>query len=322
MIESYEKRGVSVRVEKSGRSTSTVVAREHGRAFRERGRFRAESCGERPLAVAPDVAGAVEVARRLSALETHAAAIERMTVMAGIAEHAIEFGKERCEWTESVARVHLSLVNPERELRVSVSLGADRIDALQLEHAAAAASALGAAAPHAPPFHGVVQLAPPVSAAMWVFLCNHPSLVAGSRLLLEQSTHPAWPFDGAGRKVELHAVDGATPVSLFRPSYRTMPAATWFHVRASVRGVGRLSRRAGAHVAALLSPFRLTRTSLAAEVIAGCGEATFAATLEIPRDGFGEAIQRISRRAAWFPEGAGAWGSATLAAGATLTPTA
>lgn len=320
MIETYEKRGASVRIERSGRSTSTIVSREHGRATRDRGRFRAESLGERPLALAPDVAGAAEVARRIGSLERGRVAIERMTVAAGFAEHAVSADGATRAWDEEVARVHLSLVNRERALRVAIDLGAERAPELPVDVAAEIAGALATADRAQASFDGLLELAPAVSAALWIFVAHHPALFERSRLRLAQAPHPSWPFDGAGRKVESQTVTDATPTSLFRPSFRVSPAPAWHHLRASLRGVGRLRRSAGVRVVAQLTPFRMARACITAGVLAVSGSESFAVTLELPRERFADSIARISRRATWFPLEAGAWGSNTLVEGATLTP--
>lgn len=320
MIEIYEKRGASVRVERSGRSTSTIVTREHGRAVRERGRFRADSVGTRPLPLAPDVAGATEIARRLGTLEQGAVTIERMTVATGVAEHNITCGDETRSWNEEVARLHLSFLDHARALRVTLDLGADRAQALPIQIAVDLAAALQTPAVEGVLLPGPVELASPVSAALWTFVARHPGLIQGSRLRLSQSTHPSWPLDGTGRRIERHAIDDATPSASFRPSFRIAPVPAWLHVRASLRGVGRLRRQAGVCILALLSPFRLTRTSIGAGVLAVSQTGAFAATLDLPRDAFADSFVRIARGATWFPFDAGAWGSTVLLDGASLTP--
>ncbi|MFA6955377.1 MAG: hypothetical protein WC538_05845 [Thermoanaerobaculia bacterium] len=320
MIETYEKRGASVRVERSGRSASTIVAHEHGRALRERGRFRVESLGDRPLAQAPDVAGATDVARRLGMLGRGAVAIERLTVAAGMAEHSVAYGKGTRTWNEEVIRVHLSLVDRERGLRVALDLGAERAEGLPIRIALELAEALQAPAATSAPEPGLVELAPAVSAALWTFVARHPALYHGSRLKISQWSHPSWAFDGAGRKIEHHAVDDATPPSLFRPSFRVAPVPAWFHLHASLRGVGRFRRSAGTRTVGLLSPFRLTRSSVVAGVLAVRRTGACAAMLEIPRQRFAESFLRIGRNGIWFPLEAGAWGSDVLLDGATITP--
>jgi hypothetical protein len=320
MSEIYEKRGASVRIERSGRATSTVVSSEHGRAIRERSRFSAESLGERRLPLAPDVAGAAEVARRLTSLEGGRVAIERMTVAAGVAEHAVSTGDSSFTWTEEVARVHVSFVNRDRAMRASVDLGAECVPKLPIDVAIEIASSLEAAGTPRASFDGLVELSPFVSASLWVFVSHHHSLLDGSRLDVAQSMHPAWPYDGSGRRVERHAVTDAAPPALFRPSFRAAPAPAWLHLRASLRVAGRLRKRAGARAVALLSPFRIARSGVSAGVLVVSGSESFAMTLEIPRERFAHSIVRISSRGTWFPLEAGAWGSNTLLSGAILTP--
>ncbi|MBI2215594.1 MAG: hypothetical protein HYU52_18255 [Acidobacteria bacterium] len=319
MIEVYEKRGASVRIERSGRATSTIVAREHGRATRERGRFIAESLGERPLPLAPDVAGVAEAARRISSLDSGRVSIERMTVTAGSAEQTITADGSTRTWFDDVARLHLSLVNCERALRVAIDLGASRVDELRVGIADEIAEALGNACAPQASFNGLVELAPSVSAPLWLFVARHRAMFEGSRLQLTQSTHPSWPFDGAGRRIEHLPLTDVAPSSLFRPSFRVAPAPAWFHIRASLRGVVRPRRTARARVVAMLTPFRMTRVAVTANVLAVSGSAAFAMTLEIPRETFASSITRISRRAVWFPLEAGVWGSDTLVNGASLT---
>jgi len=202
MIESYEKRGASVRVERNGRSTSTIVSREHGRAIRERGRFRAESIGSKPLPLAPDVAGATEIARGIGTLERGAVSIERMTVAAGMAEHSVSHGEYARSWSEEVIRLHLSLIDRERAIRIALDLGADRAQSLPLRIAIDLAAALDAPAGAPAPVPGLVELAPVVSASLWLFVARHPALFHDSRLQLAQWSHPSWAFDGSGRKIE------------------------------------------------------------------------------------------------------------------------
>lgn len=322
MKETYTKRGTSVRIERSGRSISTVVTREHGIATRERGHFRAESRGKRALAFAPDVAGATDVARRLAALEGDGVGIERLTVVAGLAEHLLEGDDPAAAWTEEIARVHLSLVNRDRALRVDVDLGATSPGTLPLHVAMEAADALRLpdAAPSPP--DGAVELSPSVAAALWRFVAEHPALVAGSRLRITQSTHPAWPFDGVGTRIKAGEIAVASAASLYRPSYRMAPAPSWFHVSAALgrrAGPTRSRRHRGARAVALLRPFRLTRTAVSARVLVTTGGASTSAELDIPRDTFASAFVRMTGDAIWFPLEAGAWGRATSIEGARLT---
>ena len=324
MKETYTKRGASVRIERSGRSISTVVTREHGVATRERGHFRAESRGERALASAPDVAGAADVARRLAALEGHGVGIERLTVVAGFAEHLLEGDDPAAAWTEEIARVHLSLVNRDRALRVDVGLGATSPEMLPLHVAVETADALRLPGAAPLPPDGTVELSPFVAAALWRFVAEHPALVAGSRLRITQSTHPAWPFDGVGAPIEAGEIAVAPASSLYRPSYRVAPVPSWFHVSAAFRqraAPTRSRRHRGARAVALLRPFRLTRTAVSARVLVTTGGASTAAELDLSRDTFASAFVRMDGDAIWFPFEAGAWGRATVIEGARLTAT-
>lgn len=321
MNETYTKRGTSVRVERSGRSMSTVVAREHGVATRERGHFRAESRGERALASAPDVAGATDVARKLASLEGDAVGVERLTVVAGFAEHAVDADGATASWTEQIARAHLTLVNRKRALRVGIDLGATSPETLPLHVAIEAADALGLPDAGPLPPDGAVELSPSVAAALWRFVAEHAVLAGGTRLRVEQSTHPAWPYDGRGALIRARDLGVASTAPLFRPSYRVAPVPAWFHLSATLRGAARVARRRhrGARIVALLRPFRLTRGSVSARVLATMGEASAPAELDIPRDGFASAFVRMAGDAIWFPFEAGAWGRATVIEGARLT---
>ncbi|MGK2857671.1 MAG: hypothetical protein ACSLFQ_10745, partial [Thermoanaerobaculia bacterium] len=211
MRETYTKRGTSVRIERSGRSISTVVTREHGIATRERGRLRVESRGERSIATAPDVAGATDVARRLASLEGGGVAIERLTVVAGLAEHSIEGDGPTAAWTEEIARVHLSLVDRDRALRIAVDLGARSAAELRLDVATEAADSLRLPGAGSLPEGDRVALSPAVAAALWRFLAEHPSLTEGGRLRIGQSKHPAWPFDGSGSPVSAQEIGASGP---------------------------------------------------------------------------------------------------------------
>ena len=70
---------------------------------------------------------------------------------------------------------------------------------------------------------------------------------------------------------------------------------------------------------ALLRPFRLTRGSVSARVLATMGGASAPAELDLPREGFAAAFVRMTGDAIWFPFDAGAWGRATVIEGARLT---
>ncbi|MCM2313871.1 MAG: hypothetical protein NDJ92_01795 [Thermoanaerobaculia bacterium] len=322
MKETYTKRGNSVRIERNGRSISTVVTREHGIATRERGHFRAESRGERTLAHAPDVAGATDVARRLAALGGDGVGVERLTVVAGLAEHVLEGDRRAAAWTEQIARAHLALVNRDRALRVDVELGATSPETLPLHAAMEAADALRLPDSGPLPPDITVELSPCVAAALWRFVAEHPALVAGSRLRVTQSTHPAWPFDGVGTRVEAEEIAAAPAASLYRPSYRIAPVPSWFHVSAELgrRAAPTRSRRhRGARAVALLRPFRLTRNTVSARILVTMGGASTPAELDLARDTFAPSFVRMTGDAIWFPFDAGAWGRATVIEGARLT---
>lgn len=321
MKETYTKRGVSVRIERSGRLTSTVVTREHGVAMRERGQFHAESRGERTLASAPDVGGATDVARSLAALAGGRVAIERLTVASGVAEHTLVDGETNTTWSEEIARAHVSLVNREASLRVGVDIGAVRAAELPLHVAIETASALRLVAAGHLPSVGSVELSPAVAAALWRFLAGHPALVEGSRLRLTQSAHPTWSLDGIGKEIQQREISAGSPSSLFRPSYRIAPVPAWFHVSAALKGPrrSRSRRKPPMRAIALVRPFRLTRTSVSARVLVAMETASLVVELDIPREELASTVVRMSGDAIWFPFEGGAFGRDTLLEGVRIT---
>ena len=319
MNETYTKRGASVRIERSGRSTSTIVTREHGVAIRERGHFRASSLGEKPLASAPDVAGAADVVRRLSALDGEGVTVERLTVVAGFAEHAITGDRTTAAWSEEHARAHLTLVNERAALRIGLELDATRAESLPLEFAIEAANALRDIRGEAVESARAIAFSPPAAAGLWRFIADHPGLIEEGSLRIAQSPHPAWPFDGAGERIEPCDI-GAAPTALFRPSYRFPPVPAWFHVSASLERKARGRRAAPSmRVVALLRPLRLTRSSVSVRALVTSGGSSLAADVDIPRAALSSAVVRMTGDSFWFPLGAGAWGRETIVEGARIT---
>ena len=250
----------------------TVDVREAGEALEDRNRFVA-----RPLDVAmelPPVADDVQaIATRIRGMVAPSVQIERLIVTAGIAEH--EFGGER--WRDTSVRIHVSLVQRERRLRAILDLG-DHIDDI-----ARVSNALSTAGDERDAPSSYV-LAPHVAAALL------PRL--GVRLM-----QTARGRDGKGAEIrEIPLARGDVFPNWYRPSYRVRPVRMPFHIRA-VQTTTSIDPSLPRIVALLGVHDR------AVDVLCADGDTVFQ-TMIHPRRVLAAGPPR-----AWYPHGAGAFGS-------------
>ncbi|MGZ4811058.1 MAG: hypothetical protein ACXV7D_17165 [Thermoanaerobaculia bacterium] len=282
MKERYRKWGRVVRFERD----SVISVEEAGEAVED-----GQSFTVRPLreeVTLPVPAADVEAfGREVAALVPFGIRIERMIVSTGIAEH--EFGGER--WRETSARMHLALVEPARQLRATLELGGELLIDLPLADVRVLASALlraGGRVKH--PRHLVV--APSLAASLL------PALLGVDGITLMQT---AGDRDGKGARIseQIISTTDAFP-NWFRPSYRIRPVRMPFHLCAlsSATEIDPLFPRAVA-ILRVLDRLRF-------DVLCDDGSSVFEAPITIDR------VRAVGAPAAWYPYGAGAFGSEML----------
>jgi hypothetical protein len=281
MTDRYRKWGRVVRLERD----CVIAVDEAGEALED-----GESFTARPLrdeVTLPAPAEDVEAfAREVTALIPPAIRVERMIVSAGVTEH--EFGRER--WRETTARMHIALVNPKRQLRVTLDLGGELLADLPIGDVSIIAGALARVQTRAKQPRRLV-LAPHVAAALLPVLLH----VEGVTLM-----QCAGDRDGKGVKIAEQVLTTDAFPNWFRPSYRVRPARMPFHLCAvaTATEIDPLFPRAIA-IVRVLDHRRF-------DVLCDDGSRVFEAPIAIDR------IRAVGAPAAWYPYAAGAFGSEML----------
>lgn len=267
MKEIYRKFGRVVRRE----NKFLVRVDEHGEAVEESGGF---AC--HPIATwrdLPDVdAEAVkQMAIAIETLVQPPLLLERLIISDGVALH--ELGDR--SWNERTRRVHVSIARaPHRALidLADFSLGA-------IQRAANALAKVGMERDTRR-----VRTAPNVGAALL------PALLGV--IPMQQW---AAPHDGKGEWIANVPAEGQPP-NWFRPSYRTRPVRSWFHLRADPFGEVDPDLP---QAVALLAPVHGGSASL----LCATADAAFPVALELRR------IAAVLPDAGWYPYAAGCFGA-------------
>lgn len=315
MSGSYRKEGVSTIVSLARGIESVARVAEGGMAGVREGRFFAASLD--PAAgpeATPDPGPLVDLLRTIGRSLPGDVELERMTLMAGASAHEIDFEPGARRWNEAHCRLHLTLRSTRTRLEVPLLRGGARTDDLELRELVEVAALL--ARPRAGvPRVATLELAPAVMAELAASLAVLDDLPAGVRL--RQTSHPAWPFDGAGAEiVAFEASAGGRRPNVFRPSYRSPAVPAMFHVEIPVGG-----EEARGEVAAVepIGSARWSGGSVRLDALCAVDGGGFAARIEIPAAGMAR-LSRSPGERQWFPLRAGAWGTGAVVERARIRP--
>ncbi len=246
-----------------------VTVSEAGEAIDERGVFEVRPIAGETIGVALD-----DVASIANALRSVKA--ERLVISHGIAEHECN----GVQWREETRRLHVAITH--KHLRALV----DRAD-FDLDEVARIARALARAGVErdAPPR---IRLAPNVTAA----LLPHLAGVAPPNVRLMQT---GGGLDGNGD--EIREASGPPWPNVFRPSYRIRPVRMPLNLRLEC-DVDTIDAGVPEAVA-LLAPV----AGLMLRVLVADGRRLYPTTIRVTR------IDAVGHDRAWYPYGAGAFGS-------------
>ena len=268
-METYRKRGSVVRYENG----VVVHVREAGEATEDGTRFRCAPLKVRDLLPQRDASRVTDAVDAIRAV-VPAAAIERLIVIDGIAEH--EFGGRT--WNDVTQRIHLSMISA--SLRVSVDEGSLDTSDLALIFDALRRAGPPRSAPRR------LRLAPRVTAGLV------PSLVGAAppNCTIEQR---AGGVDGKG--ADIGSATGPAWPNWYRPSYRVRPRRVPLNVSLRCNEV-EVDADLPRAVALLAPPEGMTLHVLCDDH----GE-TYATRVEVARiDGVGGPVT-------WHPVAAGVW---------------
>ena len=251
-----------------------VDIRESGEAIEDDERFEARPLDDENDLPAVDV-DIVAFAERARAAVAPGVTIERLIATAGDSEH--EFGGVR--WEEKSVRLHIALTH--RTTRVVLDLGGELVTDVPVGDVALVSRALA--------YADDVRAAPPQSV-----LAPHVTAALLPRLhvTLIETSHGR---DGKGAVISERVLDGSPHPHWFRPSYRVRPVRMPFHVRAEPTAED--VPPALPRVVALLG---------ADEALYQDGDIAFRSTIELRRP------RLVGPPRAWYPLGAGAFGSEVL----------
>jgi hypothetical protein len=287
----YRKEGQTIRAEFSRGTLSILNVSERGLAIERNGFFESR---QEPAEISVDAPGDPTVAGMANDLKGDPA-VERFTILSGSAIHSIEGGNQ---WNERFGRMHISMVNREHRVRVMLELGGESLDHFDMALIDLVRTALQQSfVEEPPPFHAV-RLLPHVAAA----------LTTAGDSIAEQSTHPAFRFDGDGKEI-LPARSAPWP-NRFRPSYRSRPIPMPFHLRMRPRGV---DSSVEVTAIAISDPFRRVGDTVTGSVLCTNSRNVFVAPLILDAQSE-DRIRYVSDKMTWFPYRAGVWGSDTIVA--------
>lgn len=290
----YRKAGETLRAEKSRGGLVFLSISEHGVAKEEGRRFVCRPTEETTAVKAPNSDELHELVRRLDSLE-----VERMTVLSGRAAHHFQAGSIEHQWSETFARLHLSIIDSSARLRVTIDLGGAAMDEIDLAVVDEVADVFRQLT-RIESTDGAVLLQPQVAAALWPVLVMEPGA-----LPLEQTTHPKFRRDGDGEEIERVGITSPPWPNRYRPSYRSRPVPMPFHIRPRARG-----ERSGAEIEALglIEPFHLVRGRIKASLLCRQSGRSFPAQFSLPLEQFIRRIRFVGDQRQWFPYAAGSYG--------------
>ena len=287
----YRKAGQTLRAEFSRGRLAFLRVSERGLAIEHNGLFESR---QEPSEVTVEAPGDTTVSGIANDLKGDPA-VERFTILRGSAIHSIEGGNQ---WSERFGRIHLSMVNREHRVRVMLDLGGESLDHVDMPLIDLVRTALQQPFVEEPPPFRAVRLLPHVAAA----------LISASDSLAEQSTHPAFRFDGDGQEIR---PAGFPPwPNRFRPSYRARPIPMPFHLRMRPRGA---DSSVEVTALAISDPFRRLGDTVAGTVLCSTSRNVFVASLVLETN-FEKRIRYVSDKMTWFPYRAGVWGSEMIVA--------
>ena len=327
MSEIYRKIGTSLRYERRGSSLATVRSSEHGEAAISDGVFRAQtlnsSLGGETIEWNLDA-----FHQRIEDAVHPSLAIERATLVEGVADHWWTDGEQERTWSEKSARAHITVTNLIRRIRASCDLGAATSETIDLAPLSMMSDALCSYSTDAPPpGPSIVLLEAAVTAELLPRLLD--SFERGNSLreqpasLVRQGSHPEFALDGTGapiRAADILDENGSVSLpNVFRPSYRSRPIRAPFHLE--LTGGEKTAAVADLAAVAVLSPFIVNQRGIEGSLLlqridrAGAFAATVSITIE---DSFEVFLAGESRQ--WFPVGAGSYGQRVVLRGVTLRP--
>jgi hypothetical protein len=317
ILETYRKHGRTVRLERVGRDRVLVALTESGEAVTHDDDL--FSCRSLPAHVpipeidAAEVIGAESAVR---ALLVEPLSLERLIITSGVASHERQTAAGRRIWSDASFRIHASIVNRPRRLRMVWD--ETSAESASLTELARATSAL-AEAEHGfyePPAR--IQLAGPVAASLWPILIG--GLASGNRtgersgLTLGQAAEGGYQFDGNGEPIVGSTLfDGVEVVAqlpnAFRPTYRRPPRSMPMNLRASVQGSD--DWPVDVVAVAILEPPAIEGSHIAVGLLGVDRDRRLPMRLRMTPRQWCEAVVALQGDARWYPYGAGSFGCLT-----------
>ncbi len=246
-------------------------------------------------------------------------ALERMLLLTGFAEHRFESAGGERSWRESFTRVHLSIVNHRLQMRLSIDDGGAEWDRTATDDIRERIETFARATPLEEP-RSFERLRLSADTAARIVAALYPLARAGalgtsSRWTMRQKPHPTYRYDGFGEIIEPLVLAGGAPESRseprnwFRPSYRSRPRRTGFHLALDVPAV----RDDGdAPTAVAIGPARIEGGSLEVDLLISGHDTPRTGSLVIDATSLPERLLAAPGDPSWFPLGAGAWGTPML----------
>ncbi|HUF16796.1 MAG TPA: hypothetical protein VMS12_01990 [Thermoanaerobaculia bacterium] len=327
MNETYRKQGHTTRLEQRGPSEAIIHTAEHGEASIADGVFRARTLSS---SREPSVRDSTPVEACLRAVEQMIApplVLERSTVLEGIADHWWTDGEAEREWQERNARAHVTVLHPERRVRLATSLGGaqlDQIDMRPLERAIAALAGLDREAP--PPGQLNLALEPIIAAELWPVILETSERNSAFRLSeagsvhIRQGSHPHLSRDGTGEEIHrvtlLNSKGAAAFPNVFRPSYRIRPVRAPFHLEAA--GIPTARAAPECIGVAALTPVSPDGGFLSVTLLCNSASGTFTGRISMPLEEWLQRLTAADSEPVWFPVGAGSYGQRILIEGVQI----
>lgn len=308
MSERYEKRGATVRLESSARGRSVITLREGGFAQLSGGELLSGPLEPARELVPPFTSVNGALAEAITRTARSLAVVERLSIVEGRARHRFISGSTRRQWEDTNARLFVSLVRQPCGRRAAISLGARSLAEIDTSPVSSVCQALALSESLGPLYAPSVTLEPWVAASLVRVLATE-RVALGRGLRLAQQP-PDGAKDGTGRVIRKRIVRQSPDlwVDCFRPSFRFAPVHTPLHV--ALLGAGDEGGRLDYVAVALASNWFVQGATFLARawiVDRVAGSISFG-RIAVDPTAMSHSTVVAEGVAAWFPEGAGAWG--------------
>lgn len=299
----YLKEGRSIRFELTRLGRTSIELAERGEAVESDGRFEARSLLGPPDSVPmpPPIPSAL-----FDFAERESESLERATLVTGAARHTYSEGERERSWTETSARLHVSLVDPVRGLRCEIDRGGDVLEETVAGELRMIVQSLRSSTEGRHWQTEPILLDPAVTAHLTAAFFLHST----PHVQLRQRPRNG-EIDGRGRTLDPCPLSEIRSLGWYRPSYRSQPRRVPHGLELDVEG--RASSEPRRRAIALLA---LEQSGVSFELhclVRDRSGHTTTDWIRIDPTGLEDAAAQAFAESSWYPSLAGVWGRPVVA---------